>query len=138
MLFQEPAPVFINQKGVGLQVVPALLSFRQVLFFKLHDFFIEIQTRKGGFAAVPGKGNNLAAALCNIVTDIRFKERIAHADIGKILTVVCVKIVTVFTAHVAERADWFCHCYKGNCFTHKRSSVQSVISVCGRRNPAFC
>ena len=62
---EKTAPVFIQRKPVGLEVIPALPAFGEHLLLKAHRLPVKIKTGQHGLAAVPDKGNDGSRGSCN-------------------------------------------------------------------------
>ncbi len=78
MFGQECAPVLVQQDAVGLQGIGDELTVCAVLFLKIDDLFIKIQSHQGRLPALPGK-TAIRQTQPEIAFDQMLQDLSAHA-----------------------------------------------------------
>ena len=69
VLLEEPRPVLVEQRAVGLKVVLDALAWLRMLLLQRHDLVEELETHQRRLAALPGKHDLVARHARDVIRD---------------------------------------------------------------------
>jgi len=110
MLLQESAPLVIQERSIGLQVVFDSLIGLLVPLLQLNHLAKEVQPEQSRLAPLPGKNNFAAILTLDVLADVGFKDFVGNAEFLRAAEeFLLMEIVAVGTVQVADGSDGFDH-----------------------------
>ena len=110
VLAQEPAPGFVQQHAVGLQIVFDPLARLLVLRLKLDHLAEKIQSQQRGLAALPGEDHAIRILAFDVLADELLQQVLGDAPAGVLSEKVpLAQVIAILAVQVAGRADGLDH-----------------------------
>jgi len=107
---KERAPSVVEQGAVGLQVIPALPTVRQVAPLELDGSPVEAETGQGRLAPVPDKVDERSRARFDELPHVALEDRVAHPEaVRSLVQASGIEVVAVAARQVARRSDGLGH-----------------------------
>ena len=107
-MFEECAPLVVEQSVIGLKIVFDALVGLFVFLFQFDYFLKNLQVQQGGLAALPGKDDFAAILSFDVLADVGFQDFVGDTKMAVAAQeIFLVEVVTIGAVEIADGADGF-------------------------------